>query len=246
MSEGPESAVRSWIETFQVQTRWDVLPLWRVQSPSGNSVLAIDDPWGACHRPDWHQRGLLSWPRGGRWLNLRLELVCPKPWQAAQLGDRRARLALCWWADVAELWAGGVLVHQGDLFDSACRWPLPASWWDGEPLQLQLRLRSPVHDDGALIHSRVDQEPTALEDPTGVLAADALALAMSRLAPETSAALLPQLEQGLSPASWSNALRSGPRVGSMCWVMPIWIWPGSGRWRTPGRRHCAPSGRRWL
>ena len=245
MSEGPEGAVRSWIETFQAQTHWDLLPLWCVQSPCGDSVSAVDDPWGACHRPDWHQRGLLSWPRGGRWLGLRLELVCPKPWQAVQRGDRRARLALCWWADAAELWAGGALVHQGDLFDSACRWPLPASWWEGEPLQLELRLCSPLHDDGALIHSRVDQEPMAFEDPSGVLAADALALAVSRLAPEAASALLPQLEQGAVSSVLSTALRSGPRVGSVCWAMPIWIWPGSGRWRTPGRRRCAPSIRRW-
>ena len=33
MSEGPEGALRSWSETFQAQSRWDVLPLWRVQSP---------------------------------------------------------------------------------------------------------------------------------------------------------------------------------------------------------------------
>ena len=235
MSEGPEGAVRSWIETFQAQTRWDLLPLWCVQSPCGDSVSAVDDPWGACHRPDWHQRGLLSWPRGGRWLNLRLELVCPKSWQATQRGDRRARLALCWWADAAELWAGGALVHQGDLFDSACRWPLPASWWEGEPLQLELRLRSPLHDDGALIHSRVDQEPTALEDPSGVLAADALALAVSRLAPEAAAALLPQLEQGAvsSVLEQCAALRPSGRfhVLGHAHLDLAWLWPVADTWQ---------------
>lgn len=54
-----------------------------------------------------------------------------------------ARLALRWWADQVELWVDGALVHSGDLFDTACRWRLPASWWQGVTLELELRLRSP-------------------------------------------------------------------------------------------------------
>ena len=235
MTEGPEGAVRSWIETFQAQTRWDLLPLWSVQSPGGDSRLALDDPWGACHRPDWHRRGLLSWPRGGRWLSLRLDLVCPEPWQAIQQADRRARLALCWWADAAELWAGGVLVHQGDLFDSACRWELPSSWWDGEPLPLELRLRSPLHDDGALIHSRVDQEPTGLGDPAGVLAADALALGASRLAPEALAALQPQLEAGGVSSVLRQFAQARPPGGfhllGHAHLDLAWLWPVADTWQ---------------
>ncbi|MEY3769045.1 MAG: hypothetical protein RLZZ11_2115, partial [Cyanobacteriota bacterium] len=59
MPEGPDSAVRSWIETFQAQSRLDLRPLWRSVSPDGGKDLALLDPWGAAHRPDWHARGLV-------------------------------------------------------------------------------------------------------------------------------------------------------------------------------------------
>lgn len=176
-----------------------------------------------------------------RWISLRLQLVCPESWQVAQRGDRRARLALCWWADAVELWADGALVHQGDLFDSACRWVLPSPWWEGQPLQLELRLRSPLHDDGALIHSRLEQEPTDPADPSGVLAAEALSLGASRLAGDALAALQPELEEGALPNVLALMAQARPRAVSISWATPTWIWPGSGRWRIPGRRRFAPS-----
>ena len=64
MPEASEGGVRSWIETFQTQTRLDLRPLWRLERPDGTDGLALDDPWGARARPDWHARGLLIWPRG--------------------------------------------------------------------------------------------------------------------------------------------------------------------------------------
>jgi alpha-mannosidase len=82
----------------------------------------------------------------------------------------RARLVLRWWADQAELRVDGELVHSGDLFDTGCRWPLPSRWWDGQPLQLELLLRSPCHDDGALMISRLELEPLDPADPLQVLA----------------------------------------------------------------------------
>ena len=72
MPEGPEGAVRTWIETFQGQVRLDLRPQWRLASPGGAGDLALLYPCGAAHRPDWHARGLLIWPRGGRWLALQL------------------------------------------------------------------------------------------------------------------------------------------------------------------------------
>ena len=58
-----------------------------------------------------------------------------------------ARLVLSWWADQARLWVDGTLVHEGDLFDTRCRWRLPATWALGQDLDLVLELRSPLHDD---------------------------------------------------------------------------------------------------
>ena len=44
-----------------------------------------------------------------------------------------ARLVLSWWAEQMRLWVDGVLVHEGDLFDTACRWPLPRRCRQGRP-----------------------------------------------------------------------------------------------------------------
>ena len=213
MSEGPEGGVRSWIETFRAQTRWDLLPLWITQSPSGQNVLALQDPWAERYRPDWHQRGLLSWPRGGRWMRLQLRLDCPPAWRQQSCGERAARLALRWWADAAELWVDGALVHQGDLFDSGCRWRLPDSWWQGQPLELELRLRSPLHDDGALITSALEQEPLDPADPAGVLAATALDLLQSR------AVALPMLSD-LDPAGPATGAALASRLRALLQQRP--------------------------
>jgi len=244
MPEGPDSAVRSWIETFQAQSRLDLRPLWRSVSPDGGEDLALLDPWCAAHRPDWHARGLVIWPRGGRWLRLRLELRCPPVWRRQQRGDRLARLALRWWADAAELRVNGELVHQGDLFDTACRWPLPADWWQGAPLDLELSLRSPVHDDGALITSAVEQEPLDAADLAAVLTAPRLALAAQRLEPSAQQPLL-ELLQRLDPEDPAAATALEPWLQQQAaarpagWVHVLghahldlaWLWPVADTWQ---------------
>jgi alpha-mannosidase len=99
-----------------------------------------------------------------------LALRCPEAWR--QLGPQqgRARLALRWWAEAAELWVQGQRVHQGDLFDASCRWALPDAWWQDGAWSVELRLRSPKHDDGALVLSQLVLEPRDPLDPQGILA----------------------------------------------------------------------------
>ncbi|MFM7652854.1 MAG: alpha-mannosidase [Vulcanococcus sp.] len=243
--------VRSWIETFQAQTRLDLLPLWLAPGADGGPQPALADPWGAEHRPDWHARGLLIWPRGGRWRRLHLELVCPPAWREQQRGDRQARLVLRWWAEAMELRVDGRAVHAGDLFDSACRWLLPERWWQGQPLQLELDLRSPLHDDGALIDSRIELEPIDPADPAGLLAAPALALAELRLSesqrpmpPAALTALAAQLAD-LDPADPAAAARLGPWLQQAAEQRPAggfqvlghahldlaWLWPVADTWQ---------------
>ncbi|WP_216902075.1 glycoside hydrolase family 38 C-terminal domain-containing protein [Synechococcus sp. CCY 9618] len=150
----------------------DLQPRWQRVQPGGGAVAALGAAWGLSHRPDWAARGLIIWPRGGQWCHLRLRCLCPQEWlplAPAAGGAARARLVLCWWADRAELWVDGEPIHTGDLFDTACRWPLPMRWWEGAALDLELRLRSPLHDDGALIRSRIELEPLDPADPHGLL-----------------------------------------------------------------------------
>ncbi|MEB3254767.1 MAG: glycoside hydrolase family 38 C-terminal domain-containing protein [Synechococcaceae cyanobacterium] len=148
----------------------DLQPQWCCAGPESGRRAALSDPWGGRHRPDWAARGLIIWPRGGVERILWLRTLCPEPWRALGPAVAYARLVLRWWADAAELRVDGRPVLAGDLFDTACRWPLPERWWAGEPLELELRLRSPLHDDGALIHSRIELEPRDPADPHNLLA----------------------------------------------------------------------------
>ena len=105
-----------WIETFRCRSRVDLHPgWWRRGDQERRPVLA--EPWGRHHRPDWAERGLLIWPRGGNRLHLEQTLVCPKSWTQASASCER--LVLSWWADAVRLRVDGVLVHEGDLFDTA-------------------------------------------------------------------------------------------------------------------------------
>ena len=189
MPEGRETGEPARIETFPSSPTppepsglqpLDLQSLWLCPHPQGGEAPAMAHPWGPLHRPDWIRRGLIVWPRGGSWCRLRLRLGCPPDWRRLVPGAAVARLALRWWADRVELRVNGHQVHGGDLFDTACRWPLPDTWWQGEPLDLELLLRSPLHDDGALIHSRLELEPTDPADPLGLLDAGLAALAELR------------------------------------------------------------------
>ena len=207
---------------------WDLLPLWQCDQPDGAEGAAQGHPWGASHRPDWQRRGLICWPRGGQWRRLRLRLACPPSWRglaapklaAPEVGGPElaalARLCLRWWADRAELWVDGHCVHQGDLFDTACRWPLPAHWWRSEGLQLELRLRSPLHDDGALVSSRVELEPLEASDPLDLLG--------------DTRAQLRQLTGFLAGAA-------GPRVHLLghAHLDLAWLWPVADTWQAAER-----------
>ena len=218
MPEPPEVPLSERIETFQSSFWLDLQPLWRRQGPAGAGESALTDPWGAQHRPDWARRRLIIWPRGGGVGALQLALSCPEHWR--ELAPRaEARLVLRWWAEAVELLVDGVAVHRGDLFDSACRWSLPARWWQGEALQLELRLRSPRHDDGALVHSRIELEPHDPADPDGLLQPIRQELVALRAA-------LPAPQVGGEP---------GLHVLGHAHLDLAWLWPVADTWEAAER-----------
>jgi len=194
--------------------------LWRRATTDADDASALLLPWGARHRPDWAARGLIIWPRGGQWCHLRLSLACPEDWRS--LGPRvaRARLALRWWAEAAELWVRGTRVHTGDLFDSGCRWALPEAWWGDAPWPVELRLRSPLHDDGALVLSRLELEPLDASDPQGILDG-------------TVAALRALREESGSPGETGQAGRW--QVLGHAHLDLAWLWPVADTWRAAER-----------
>jgi len=225
MPEGLPEGQQARIETFQSRSQapppgpLDLQPLWCCTGPEGVLIAALHPPWGGRHRPDWAARGLVIWPRGGLWRHLRLRLERPDAW--AQLGPEaaRARLVLRWWADAVELRVDGQPVHAGDLFDTACRWELPPRWWQGEPLELELRLRSPLHDDGALILSQVALEPRDPSDPLGLLAPTVAELERLRR------------EAGLPPGPGAGLVQ----VLGHAHLDLAWLWPVADTWRAAER-----------
>lgn len=199
-------------------TRLDLQPLWQPQPPRPDGASALETPWGRLHRPDWAERGLIIWPRGGQLQRLHWRLERPAAWSDLA-GSAVARLCLRWWAEAAELIVDGVCVHRGDLFDTACRWPLPQRWWQGEALELELRLRSPLHDDGALIHSRLELEPSDPADPHGLLHPVVTELEGLRR------------ERGLPPGAGAGSVR----LLGHAHLDLAWLWPVADTWRAAER-----------
>ena len=145
-----------WIETFRSRAHRDLRRDWR-RLGATESRPFVEEPWGKNHRPDWFSRGLLIWPRGRQWVRLEQQLAWPRAWNQVQASH--ARLGMTWWAEQMRFWVDGVLIHEGDLFDTACRWRVPESCRLGGTLHLQIELCSPLHDDGALISTDLDLEP---------------------------------------------------------------------------------------
>jgi len=232
LPEGPEARIEMFQSRSAGPSPLDLQPLWRCKGAEGLPVAALEHPWGARHRPDWHARGLIIWPRGGQWRVLRLALARPAAWSQLTPAAARARLVLRWWADAVELWVAGQRVHGGDLFDTACRWELPAHWWEGQALDLELRLRSPLHDDGALIQSRLELEPRDPADPLGLLEPSVEALETLRR----------EHHQRLHPADLPPAptVRLGPGEGRVhllghAHLDLAWLWPVADTWQAAER-----------
>ena len=228
-----------WIETFRCRSRVDLHPgWWRRGDQERRPVLA--DPWGRHHRPDWAQRGLLIWPRGGNWLHLEQTLVCPTPWMQASASCER--LVLSWWADAVRLRIDGVLVHEGDLFDTRCRWLLPEDWRDRAGLRIQLDLRSPCHDDGALIHSALVQEPLIADcDSDRALLPEALELSWARgeSLPDAVLSCDPMASEAIALVDRHLAACPKP-VGAVHWLGHAhldlaWLWPVADTWQAAER-----------
>ena len=248
----PDQVGRSeWIETFRSRSRRDLRAGWR-RSGAAQAGFFLDESWGATHRPDWAKRGLLIWPRGRQWLRLEQRLSWPDGWSDSD--SCRARLVLSWWAEQMRLWVDGVLVHEGDLFDTACRWPLPGRCRQGAALDLVLELCSPLHDDGALISSHLDLEPqTAGLDPEGTLlpAALELHLAADGDLPPHWAELDPSGTEAQAAVA-AHLHQAEPPRGLLHWLGHAhldlaWLWPVADTWQAAERtfRSTLALMRRW-
>ncbi|MBD2197768.1 MULTISPECIES: alpha-mannosidase [Calothrix] len=134
-----------------------------------------------------NEKGNIAWNGGKKVVWLLQKLVVPQDLQRYPLAGLALRLALLWWADVAEVYVNGELVLEGDLFDCAPRVLLSRGVKPGDEFTVALRLVSPGHDRGALVRSLLIYESPDYNYPDAGFVADELALVqlyLERFAPE--------------------------------------------------------------
>ncbi|MGK7912772.1 MAG: alpha-mannosidase [Synechococcus sp.] len=154
-SSGLEQKWQRAIARLQQWSRIPLMPLWDVQNLHGERTAWVEDA-----------RQIWMWSRGQQEQRFRLRWVVPESLQSLPLVGQVLRLKLAWWSDWAEIWLDGDRVYEGDLFDRDCRILLSGHASTGRAFDVEVRLKSPGHDDGALQTSRVEVEyPEQACDP---------------------------------------------------------------------------------
>ena len=95
----------------------------------------------------------ITWAKGSQVRWFRQKLIIPTTLDTYSLAGLSLRLALTWWAEMAQVFVDGQLVQEGDLFDAQARVLLREEVIPGDSIEILVRLVSPVHDQGALMRS---------------------------------------------------------------------------------------------
>jgi alpha-mannosidase len=143
-----------------------ILPDWRLCRADG-SVTADLSRWEAV---SLNEKGQIAWERGRTEIWLGQRLAIPTQLQGYPLVGMSCRLALTWWAEVAQVFVDRVLVQEGDLFDHSPRILLTPAVVPGTTVDVRLRLVSPGHDIGALMRSKLVFESLAVSPEPGWVA----------------------------------------------------------------------------
>lgn len=186
------------IENLRSCCQVDIQSNWRYQETDG--VVTDFIPFSLT---DWqpvelNEKAHVSWTGGNRVLWLGQKFSVPEHLHNFPLTSLSLRLALVWWADLAEVYVNGKLVLTGDLFDSSPRVLLSPSVSPGEEFTIALRLVSPGHCDGALMRSLAIFESTDYDHPDAGFIADELAVTeilLQNFAPEKLLSLAGEVEK---------------------------------------------------
>jgi alpha-mannosidase len=108
---------------------------------------------------DWqtgivNEQNYLVWEKGGKVSWFSQEIIVPESLNHYPLAGLSLRIALTWWAELAQIFVNGQLVAEGDLFDSSTRILLTDNAKTGQQFLVSLKLISPQHDIGGLMISR--------------------------------------------------------------------------------------------
>ena len=138
------------VEKLRRLSQVEVQSGWRY-CDSDSAVSSVNN----CNWPvaELNGKGHIAWPSGKQVLYLGQQFVIPDNLHGYPVVGLRLLLGLAWWAEDAQIFVGGELVGQGDLFDSADRVLLSSSANPGDEFLVILRLVSPGHDSGALVRS---------------------------------------------------------------------------------------------
>jgi alpha-mannosidase len=172
-----ESSLLISIDRLRGLSQIDILTDWGIYRGDISTDADLGEWDGVC----LNEKGNISWERGRQVVWLGQRLVIPSHVEGYPVSGLLCRLALTWWADVAQVYVDGKLVQEGDLFDHSARVLLTIAAIPGTVIDVRLRLVSPGHDIGALMRSRLIYESSDLAYPEPGWLADELAVMVKQV-----------------------------------------------------------------
>ena len=192
---------------LEVQHSWRDLTLLNIVNISSNlAKVNLQE----CQTASVNDRGYLVFPQGGQIIWLAQKFIIPQTLQGYSLSGLNLRLVLTWWAEDARIFINGVLVQQGDLFDSSARVLITENALPGQEYLVTIRLVTPHHDIGALMRSHLLYESDPAEIDPGLVADELTVLHkyLSQFEPEHLDVLTAELDK----FNWHN-LGSADKFG---------------------------------
>ena len=155
-----------------------ILTDWRMCREGGAETVDVTQ-WAGV---SLNEKGQIAWEQGRKEIWLGQQLAIPTELHGYPLTGLSCRLALTWWAEVAQVFIDGLLVQEGDLFDHSPRILLTPTLVPGTSVDVRLRLVSPAHDLGALMRSKLVYESADATDPEPGWIADELMVMVKQVA----------------------------------------------------------------
>ena len=149
-----------------------------------------------------NDKNYLVWEKGGRIIWFTQEIIIPESLNNYPLEGLSLRIALTWWAELAQIFVNGKLVAEGDLFDSSTRILLTDNAKTEDKFLLSLRFISPQHDIGGLMVSRCLYENNYQDIDPSFVANELTVLTryIQTFVPEKQNLLIEQIQQ----IDWQN------------------------------------------
>ncbi|MEM8603082.1 MAG: alpha-mannosidase, partial [Cyanobacteria bacterium P01_H01_bin.121] len=210
------TSIQATCDRLKQLTQLDLQSQWRICQAD----LALEQALDAKSWADWspanlNQRHHIAWIRGQQTLWLGQVVTIQPTLQGYPLQGLRLKLALTWWAELAEIYVDGVLRQCGDLFDCSTRLNLASAADLGQQFTLLIRLRSPGHDDGALVSSQLQFESNfgwddALTEAPEPAYCGAEIHVLAHYLQHFQSEALPKLGQELADLDWQSVTQREP------------------------------------